>query len=313
MDEAAPPAEAPGRGWPRAAALFGVVLAMSVVQPGVLLAVPLLLLLGVRGMRGMALFAAAAIATVILLSGSRDGIWYAERAWAVLVGGCFVGLTMTAPSWRLSSRTLGAVLGATTIGAALVAVRSDAWTAIDWAIGDSVRAGVATTLDALALVRGGEPLSPAIVTAIYETAEAQAEVFPAMVALASMAACCVAWWVYTRLSGGGDQAIGPLRGFRFNDHLVWLMIGGLVLLILRWGDALARLGSNAVVFMGALYALRGAAVFVFLSGGLSLVGYVMFAVGLLFAAPVVLAVAILIGIGDTWLDVRGRASDETTA
>jgi len=313
VDSAPPPAGKPGRGWPRAAALFGVVLAVSVVQPGVLLAVPLLLLMGVRGVRGMALFAAAMIAVVVVLSGDRDGLWYAERAWALFVGGCFVGLTMAAPSWRLSSRTLGAVLGGTAVGAALLAARSDAWIALDWAIGDSLRAGVTTTLDALALVRGGESLSPAIVTAIYETAEAQAEVFPAMVALASMAALCVAWWVHTRLSGGGDQAIGPLRGFRFNDHLVWVLIGGLVLLVLRWGDALARVGSNTVVFMGALYALRGAAVFTFVSGGLSLLGYVLFALGLLVAPPVVLGVAMLIGIGDTWLDVRARASEETTA
>jgi hypothetical protein len=77
-------------------------------------------------------------------------------------------------------------------------------------------------------------------------------------------------------------------------------------LVTRGGDAVARVGSNAVVFMGALYALRGSAVFMFISGGLSLIGYVMLAVALVLAAPVVLGVAMVVGVGDTWFDVRAR-------
>jgi hypothetical protein len=60
-----------------------------------------------------------------------------------------------------------------------------------------------------------------------------------------------------------------------------------------------------------LYALRGAAVFLFVSGGLSLFGYFAFVVGLVLAAPVLIGVAMLIGIGDTWLDIRSRASEGT--
>ena len=61
-----------------------------------------------------------------------------------------------------------------------------------------------------------------------------------------------------------------------------------------------------MVFMGALYALRGSAVFMFISGGLSVFGYVMLAIALVLAAPVVLGVAMVVGIGDTWFDVRAR-------
>lgn len=304
------PGRSPGRGWPRAAGLFGVVLATSVFEPGVLLSIPLLLLLGSRGLRGTGPFLAAVLALLIVLTGSRDGIWYAERAWALMVGGCFLGLTIALPTWRLMSRTLVAVLGAAAVAAGVLITRSDAWQALDWAVADSVRAGVGAAVDALVLVRG-ESLSPAIVTAFYQSAEAQIQVFPAMLALGSMAALGVAWWIHTRLAGGGDQGVGPLRGFRFNDHLVWILIGGIALLFVRGGEALARVGLNAVVFMGALYALRGAAVFTFLSGGFSLFGYVMLAFVLVIAAPAVLGVALLIGIGDTWLDVRGRVGQET--
>ena len=131
-------------------------------------------------------------------------------------------------------------------------------------------------------------------------------VFPALLGLSSMAALGVAWWVYVRLSSGSDQGVGPLRDFRFNDHLVWVFIAGVVLLLTPWEDILARVGANTVVFMGALYALRGAAVILFLSGGLSLFGYVMLIFGLIFLPPLVLTGAMVIGIGDTWLDVRRR-------
>jgi hypothetical protein len=137
-------------------------------------------------------------------------------------------------------------------------------------------------------------------------AETHAAVFPAMIGIASMAALGVAWWVRTRLVGEGDQGLAPLREFRFNDQLVWLMIGGLLLLFVQVGDAFARVGSNALVFMAALYMLRGAAVFVFLSGGLSMLGYMLMFLGLLVAFPVFMSIAVLIGVGDTWLDLRSR-------
>ena len=149
-------------------------------------------------------------------------------------------------------------------------------------------------------------MTPALAIALERTARAQADLFPALMAIASMSGAAVAWWLYARLGGEGDQAIGPIRNFRFNDHLVWLLIGGLFLVVTRWGDALARVGSNAVVFMGALYALRGSAVFMFISGGLSVFGYVLLAFALVLAAPVVVGAALIVGIGDTWFDVRAR-------
>lgn len=306
----APRAPDTGRGWPRAAGLFGVTMAASAVQPSVLVAVPFLLLAGTRGLRGLGLIAGAVLAMMLVVSGSRDGVWYIERAWALLVGGWFVGITLAAPAWRLSDRLLASVGGALAVSGGVLALRGGGWETVDFAVADGILGGVTTAVQAISLVRG-EALSPALVSALQETARAQIVVFPAMLAVASMAGVGVAWWLYHRLRGEGDQALGPVRGFRFNDHMVWVMIGGLLLLVLRWGDALARVGSNAVVFMGALYALRGAAVFMFISGGLSLFGYVMLAVGLVLAAPVVVGILMMVGIGDTWLDVRGKLRETT--
>jgi hypothetical protein len=300
----------PGRGWPRAAGLLGIVLATSIVHPGVLIAVPLLALLGAHGLRGTGVVTAALLATLILATGARDGVWYAERAWSVLLGGGFLALTMMVPGWRMSSRALGAVAGAAAAAAAVLAVRTDAWGALDAAISGGVRASVDQTLASIATMSGA-PASPAMVSAFHQVAETQASVFPAMIGIASMAALGVAWWIRTRLVGEGDQGLAPLRDFRFNDHLVWLLIGGLLLMFAQWGDALARVGSNALVFMAALYMLRGAAVFVFISGGLSLFGYVTVLVGLVVAAPVLMGMAVLVGVGDTWLDLRSRVRERT--
>ena len=298
--------QAPGRGWPRAAGLFGVTLAASVVQPSVLVAVPFLILTAVRGLRGAGLFIGAALASVLAVSGPQDGFWFMERGWAVLVGGGFVGVTMAAPDWRLSARLLMAVAVAFAVSVVVIVARDGSWQTVDFAVTNAVEGGVATTLQAVELLRGGDAISPALAAAIHQTARAQVDVFPALMAIASMAGLAVAWWLYVRLRGGGDQAVGPVKHFRFNDHLVWLLIVGLLMLVTRWGDAIARVGSNAVVFMGALYALRGSAVFMFISGGLSLFGYVMLAIALVLAAPVVVGVAMVVGIGDTWFDVRER-------
>lgn len=300
-----------GRGWPRAAGLFGVTMAASVVQPSVLVAIPFLVIAGFRGVRGPGVFIAAVLAMVLVVSGPRDGFWFMERAWALLLGGWFVGVTLAAPHWRLSARLLTSVGGALLAAVSVLALRTGGWETVDFAVQNAVGAGVATTLQAFELLRGEGAVSPALATAIHQTARAQTNVFPALMGIASMSGLAVAWWLYTRLAGGGDQAIGPVRNFRFNDHLVWLMIAGLLLVVTRWGDAVARVGSNAVVFMGALYALRGSAVFMYISGGLSLFGYVLLAISLVLAAPVVVGVAMVVGIGDTWLDVRARLRETT--
>jgi len=85
----------PSRGWPRAAGLLGVVFATSVLRPSVLVAVPLLMLLARNGLRSVRVAIAAAVAAVVMTTGARDGVWFAERAWAVLVGGAFVGQAST--------------------------------------------------------------------------------------------------------------------------------------------------------------------------------------------------------------------------
>jgi hypothetical protein len=299
----------PGRGWIRALGLFMVVAVASVAQPPVLVALPFLVMAAVLGVRRPASFAALGIALVLAVAwGPWDGIGYVERAWALVLGGWFTALTLRHPGVRFTTRAFGAVAGAAATVSAIVAARGHAWNVVDWAVRDRMSRGVSAALETFRAMRGGHAVSPALASALDETVRAQTVVFPALLGLASVAALGVAWWMYVRLDRRDDGGIGSLSEFRFNDHLVWIFIGGLVLLVVRWGDALGRVGSNAVVFMGALYALRGVAVVLFLSGGLSLLGMILLVFGLVFVPPVLLAGAMIIGLGDTWLDIRARAA-----
>jgi hypothetical protein len=297
-----------GRGWIRAAGLLLVTAGFSIAQPGVLIAVPFILLAFVVPPHTVSSVVLAGIGGVLVFGTvGSSGFWFVERGWAVLLGGWFVALTLRFPQTRFSSRALGAVGGTFAVVATLLAVRPGDWETLHWLVGGRIQQGLTGALDALRLMGGGEPLSQRLVAAAYQTADVQEAVFPALLGLTSISALGVAWWLYVRLARGSDQGVGPLRDFRFNDQLVWVLIAGLILVVMGWGEAWSRAGTNALVFMGALYALRGAAVIVFLYGGLNLLGMIVFLIGLVFVAPVVVASAMVVGIGDTWLDLRTRA------
>ncbi len=89
-------------------------------------------------------------------------------------------------------------------------------------------------------------------------------------------------------------------------------MGGLALLLMPLGDIAQRVGGNAVFFMGALYVLRGLAVLLSLIGGVSWAFGVTAVIVAVLIAPLLvlfLGVALMVGLGDTWLDVRRRLSE----
>ena len=289
--------------WLRAGVLCILVLLTSTARPSVLVAVPFLLLVGPNALRDYAILGATLIAIIIVMVGPYDGMWYLERGWALLLGGCFVGLSIVRPKMKISDRALEAVFGALVLGTILMTLMSGAWNIVDWVISDRVRATVAQVI----ALGGSEGLAPALITALYQTAEVQILIFPALTALASMSALLLSWWLFIFFSGRSEEALGSVKNFRFNDHLIWMLVVGLFLLFTRWSEPLQRLGSNAVVFIGALCAVRGAAVIVFITGGFSVLGYAMTLFGLVIVPPIVLGGAVLIGIADIYLDFRKRS------
>jgi hypothetical protein len=295
------------RDWPRALGLFAVAYGLSIVRPSVLIGLPLIALLIALPSARLPAFALGLVAALFAFAGGPgEGLWYAERAWGILLGGWFAALSLGWPGARVFPRAAGAVLGAAAIVAAVLLTQPNTWTVLDWLVEERLRTGMGAWIEALQ-VMGGEqrPMNPALLTSLEQVTEFLMYVFPAWVGITSTAALGFAWWLHRRMTGVGPS-LGPVRDFRFNDHLVWVFIAGLLLLLVGWGDALGRAGSNTLVFMSAMYALRGAAVVLSVSGGLSLFGGVMLLVSILFITPVIFALALVIGLGDTWVDIRER-------
>jgi len=143
-------------------------------------------------------------------------------------------------------------------------------------------------------------------------------IFPALLALESLAALALAWATYHRLSRTRLGApLRPLRDFRFNDQLVWGLIVGLTIILVPTLTTLRGTGKNLLVFFGALYAVRGFGVLTWFmapgSLGITLaVGFLMLFApvlnGIAVIAFLLLGIAALaLGLGDTWADWRHRA------
>ncbi len=292
--------------WARALGLLGAAGTFSVLNPAVLVAVPFVLLVLFLPARRLRTLVVGALAVILTFGGAASsGLWYLERGWGLLLGGWFITLTLRWPGIRFLSRGLGAVGGTFAVMALLFWVQPGHWAVVDWAVRSRMERGMSAALEAFRYLRP-EGLSETFEARAAEAMVLQGTIFPALLGLASLAALGLAWWLWNRLSLGeeGDR-LGPLREFRFNDQLVWILILGLGVLLLGSG-LLGRLGTNTVVFMGALFALRGVAVVLFLSGGVSFLGMVLFLVGLLFLAPLLVTGAFVIGLGDAWLNLRAR-------
>ena len=290
--------------------MVAATMGFSVVQPAVLLAVPFILMsLVLPPHRLSTMVVGAALGFLVFGGTPGDGIWYVERGWALMIAGWFVALTLRWPGSTFSARALGSVAGAAAVTGTILAVRPGDWSALTWQVASRLREASTAWLEALRAMVGPDGLPEGLADAVNRTAEVHGTIYPALVCLVSMSALGATWWLFVRMSQGKDDGVGPLAQFRFNDQLVWVLIVGLVLVILGWSEAWSLAGTNALVFMGALYALRGAGVVLWLYGGMSLLGGVLLVVGLLLAAPVILGAALFIGIGDTWLDLRARAME----
>jgi len=236
-------------------------------------------------------------------AGPEPGLWFLERGWALLAGGWFLALTLRWPELGLTSRSVAAVAAATTSAAVVLLGSPGGWTVVEWAVRGRLEQGAAAAAEVLRMMgstreAGGEE-------ALLGLVETQLYLLPALLALATVAALGLAWWVIVRSTTGRRGALAPLAEFRFPDPLIWLLIGGVILLLVG-GGPWVRMGVNLVVFMMPLYALRGAGVILGVRGGLSPWGWLLVSMGMIFAAPALLFGAFLVGLGDTWLDLRAR-------
>lgn len=252
------------------------------------------------------------------------------RGWALVLAGAFGLVSVATPAQRFLPRALGAIglASAVTLGVALVGGRDPRGLTTVMAAEYERRAG--HSLDGWRQARGDAPWLPdgllgggagaelaARATATADVVAAlprhAARLAPALVGLESLAALALAWGLYHRLSRTRiGPPLGALRAFRFNDQLIWgLVVGGVMVLVPSLA-ALDTVGTNLLVFFGALYAMRGVGVFWWWAAdkGVALValgGVLLLAVlGLPAVAATLTAAALLVGLGDTWQDWRRR-------
>ncbi len=252
-----------------------------------------------------------AVLALLLLAGAAAGfgeatpLWYIERGWAVLLAGGFAISTTLAPGRPILDRSLmGVAIAGGTVGA-MGALRPDLPAALDRHVSGQFDR-VLAMYDSRAF---GSPVVDAAVRQFVGVWEA---VYPAMLVLASVSALALCVYLLGRIRGE-EAALPPLRHFRFSSQLVWVLILGLALLVLPAGDWADRAGGNMVTVMGGLYLLRGAAVLVWLGAAVISSGWVIavWAIAALALYPVTIGTALVVGVSDTWLDLRSRLGVET--
>lgn len=308
------------RGWTlaRASLLVMVTVLLSPMSPVWIVFVPFaLLLLAFRTEDWMSV-AMAALILGLGFAGSRPGgmEWYAPRAWSLIAGGSFVVVSAARRGNGLVGRSLGAIGVALGVVALIGVARPGVLQGVNWWMTSEIRHAAVVAGSILEQIQGGaDPeVRRQLESAVQRWVGFQQDVYPAMLALATLAAFGVAWFGFERISGRLGSP-GPVREFRFSDHLIWLLIGGLCLLVLPLGGLAFRVGENAALFMGGLYLLRGAAILLWIgaAAATSVWSGVLLSLAALLLYPVVLGTALVLGLSDTWIDLRARLSRARTA
>lgn len=268
----------------------------------------------------------AAVVMAVLPSARPVGVL--ERGWGVVVAATFgIVCLVSSRETRFFPRALTALTMSVALAGFLAVITPGASTVVSRAVRQDVRS---RPNDALLWVRGrqGSAEWQALTGtgaggASFEAAERTIEdmlsalpedavpVFPALLALESLASLAIAWAIYHRISRTRlGERLGGLRDFRFNDQLVWGLIAGAVFVLLPSLDAWRTVGVNMLVFFGALYAVRGLAVLLWFLRRVEASAPAVAALAIvacLLSAPAAVALGFL-GLGDSWLDWRARGS-----
>ncbi|MCY7300431.1 MAG: YybS family protein [Ilumatobacteraceae bacterium] len=334
MTDVATPA--PQRGWWRlvlAVGVFGIAIGLPVAQTLLPLHQPLTAMVAmlaacavVGWWRGGSLslaIASMSVAVWLVWQSVRGGVSndVLTAAWSTVAASCFgIALVASRSKWFLGKAVV-AVLAALLVSAVLVVATPS---------GPRV---FGQTLTSVLAVRGTADLNnwrvarsqmtkastaraDTATTAVLDRFEQQISglpqlarvVLPSMLALQTLAAMAIGWALFHAVSRTRlGERLSRLREFRFNDHWIWSVIVGLVVSLLPALQALRPLGINLLVFFGAIYALRGAAVFAwFLRPGRTWLGLLV-GVALLLLLRDGAAIALgFVGLGDTWADWRRR-------
>lgn len=302
----------PGRGrarWAAAAWLTLASLSLWVLEPLPLLVTAFAALCFlVPPRRPLFGLGAAAAAAALALVPAIPGGGVPTLLWGTVAGVAFAESGRRFPESGVFSRALAGVGVATAFAAAGFAV-SGLWKPYDAAVRGRFAEAVGVWQRQWA-ASGSAPWPEDVRTALENAALLQGQLYPALAGLQTLAILALAWMGWNRLRQGERRPPGRFRELRFADHWVWALVAGLLLVLLPGVPGAVRLGGNLLVFMGAAYTLRGAAVIAALaSGAPTVLKVVCGAMAALFFPPAAVFAAALVGLGDTWLDVRRRVNE----
>ena len=256
---------------------------------------------------------------VLWVPGSTSAFGLLSRAWAVLLTASFGGVVLMGKEERFLPQALLAIVIALALGLAAVMLAGGGVVETGTAIADDVmrRAEFGRTAwqqfvaqpEWMAFAKdnpSADLLSAQVESQFTELPKAARTLIPAMLALESLAAMAIAWAVYHRFGRARLGApLSGLRAFSFHEAFVWGVIAGLLVIVVPMPEVIRVIGVNLLVFFGALYVLRGLGVLLwFLSPGRWML--VVWTIVLVLFLQVIGAVALAVGIGDTWLDWRNR-------
>ncbi len=241
------------------------------------------------------------------------------RGWAVLLAASFAGSLVLSGEWPFLPRALLAILAALVLSVLAVSFTDGGLTMVAAVVSDEFSrrsqemqaawrefTAQPQWQDLAQSNAGADQLAAQVEAQFTALPTAARALVPAMLALESLAVLALSWALYHRFGRARvGPPLAPLRELRFHDALIWGLIGGLVVLVVPMPNVVAALGVNTLVFFGALYAVRGLGVLVwFLKPGRWMV--VVWSVVLVMFWSIIAAVALVIGVGDTWLDWRRR-------
>ena len=282
--------------------LFGALVAFLFLPfPPLFLLGPLagLLLLGRPGTarEWLWIVAAMALATMATAVGARSVAQEVVLAAAALFTGIFLAMILVRPGSAFVRAALAALATAAAVAAGCAAVGLG-WDAIHQALQSQL-------LDAMSLVVDQSGLPETSVAELREMMTWMARAYPGLAALGAMGGGSLAVALAARIARRPIvPSPGPLAGFRFNDHLVWGAVVTLGLFLLPLRDPWADLVLNLVVIWAGLYAARGWAIVLTAArrwpSGLAVALFL----GAVLLLPYVLSGLLILGLADTWIDIR---------
>lgn len=321
------------RGWGRVLAALALVLSLGStfgpVDDPLLLLIAVLAGLMVAAWRfGGSAFSAVAWTALVIWSlsqapGATRGLQAIEAGFALILGATFGTVALVRPAAAFFGRAMATIGVSTALIALLVQGLGPGLPKAGGLIREQYATMAQQSAQAFVRVMGtARTASPEAERVAAETRAfadlwqerapaVGATLAPALLALEALAVLALGWALFHRLS---RTRVGPplarLAEFRFPDPLVWGIVVGFALLVVPGLAPMRGVAANLLVFFGALYAVRGIGVlwFFLTPGPVTTVLAVL--IGSFFMTAVVPTAACL-GLSDTWIDWRRRATAPT--